>query len=76
MGAVLRGGPQPERDPMTDEKRQDLIKALLEEKRGYLLRDDAENAAAVDAELARLGAQGEPKAKRAAKRVTTASESR
>jgi hypothetical protein len=54
---------------VTDEKRQDLIKALLEERRGYVLYGDAAAVAGVDAELARLGAEGRPKAKRASTRV-------
>lgn len=53
---------------MTDETRQELIKALLEEKRGYVMYGDKAAAAGVDAELARLAAEGKPKAKRAATR--------
>jgi hypothetical protein len=61
---------------MTDERRQDLIKALLEEKRGYVLYGTPEQVAGVDAELARLGAEGKTKAQRSVKRVTAAKESR
>lgn len=54
---------------MTDEQRAAKIAALLEERRGYQERGLTDRAAAVDAELARLGAEGKPKAKRAARRA-------
>lgn len=54
---------------MTKEEIQATIRALLEERRGYERRGDAERVSAVDAELRRLGAQAEPKAKRASKRA-------
>ncbi len=61
---------------MTDEKRQDLIAAYIEERRGYEIHGNTEGVKAVNAELARLGAEGKPKAKRSQKRVTKAQESR
>jgi hypothetical protein len=51
-------------DEMSDEMMADRIRALLVEK-----RDHPERAGSVDAELARLGYQAAPPAKRSAKRV-------
>lgn len=53
---------------MTDEKKQQIIKALLREREGYEVRGDAQGIADVNAELRRLGAEGAPPVKRAAKR--------
>lgn len=50
-------------EPITDEKRQALIEALLRERLGVNA-----DIPAIDAELRRLGAEGAPPAKRAAKR--------
>ena len=61
---------------MTDEQRQAYIKALLEERRGYITTGNSEGINAVEAELARVGADAKPPAKRAAKRVTKAKEER
>ena len=54
---------------MTDEERARQIRALLEERAGYVARGDSGRAAQVDAELSRLGAQGKAPAKRAEQRV-------
>lgn len=48
---------------------QDIIRALLEERRGYEIHGNTDSLKAVDAELKRLGAQAKPPAKRAAKRT-------
>lgn len=61
---------------MSKEQDQAKIAALLEEKRGYVVRGLDDRVAAVDAELGRLGAKGAPPAKRASKRVTKAEASR
>lgn len=53
----------------TKEQREGYIKALLEERRGYVMRSDDAGVAEVDAELARIGAEGKPAAKRAQKRT-------
>lgn len=52
-------------EELTEERRAALIKALLKEKRGV----NADHPA-IDAELRRLGAEGQPPAKRATRRVT------
>jgi len=61
---------------MTAEKRKELIAALIEERRGYVLYGNKDDVAGVDAELARLGLEGSPPARRSAKRVTKAKETR
>lgn len=53
---------------MTDEKKQQIIKALLREREGYEVRGDAQGISDVNAELRRLGADGAPPVKRATKR--------
>lgn len=50
-----------------ESRRQSTIAALLRERRGYQIHGDDANAAAVDAELKRLGAAAKPPAKRATK---------
>jgi len=50
-----------------DEK--DYVKALVDERRGYELKADAEGLAAVDAELKRLKATTEAPRRRAQKRA-------
>ena len=57
---------------MTDEKRADLIRSLLQERRGYEARGDKARVEEVDAELRRLGAEGVAPAKRATRRVKEA----
>lgn len=54
---------------MTKEDEKATISALLKERRGYVQRGDEERVKQVDAELRRLGASAEPKAKRATKRA-------
>ena len=61
---------------MTAEKRKELIAALIEERRGYVMHGNKDDVAGVDAELSRLGAEGKPAAKRSVKRVTKAKETR
>jgi hypothetical protein len=62
---------------VTDEQRAAKIRALLEERAGYQQRGQTDRAAAVDAELRRLGAAGTPPAKRASTRpAANASEER
>lgn len=53
----------------TKEQRENYIKGLIEERRGYVLHGTEDQVAAVDAELKRVGASAEVPAKRAAKRV-------
>ena len=60
----------------TKEMQDATIRALLEERRGYETHGNKHGVADVDAELARMGAEAQPKAKRAAKRVTKPAESR
>lgn len=52
----------------TKEQTQAYIAALLRERAGLEIREDAEALAAVDAELARVGHRGKPPAKRATTR--------
>lgn len=54
---------------MTIEKQKAYVAALLRERAAYELAGNAEGAAAVDAELRRLGAAGKAPAKRAEKRA-------
>ena len=56
---------------MTDEQRAAQIRALIEERRGYVERGQDDRVAQVDAELARLGAAGSAPAKRSEKRPAT-----
>lgn len=51
-----------------DEQAQDTIRALLEERRGYVLYGTEDQVAGVDAELKRLGHRGAAPAKRATTR--------
>lgn len=53
---------------MTDEERAGKIRALLEERAGYVQRGQSERAAQVDAELARIGHQAAKPVERAEKR--------
>lgn len=53
---------------MTDEERKAKIEALMEERRGYMVRGLTDRVAEVDAQLQAFGAEGAPKAKRAQKR--------
>lgn len=56
---------------MADESKERIagyVAALLEERRAYLARGDQDGVEQVDAELKRVGAKGEPPAKRATKR--------
>lgn len=53
---------------MSKEDDQATIKALLEERRGYVLRGEDNRVAAVDAQLKALGASAEKKSVRAQKR--------
>lgn len=55
---------------MTDEQTRDYIIGLLREKQGYEAKGDADGVRAVEAELARVGHEAAPPAKRAVKRVT------
>lgn len=52
----------------TTEQKKAYIKALLEERRGAVTYGRDRRVAAIDAELARLGAGGKPPGKRAATR--------
>ena len=56
---------------MNENEKAEKIAALLAEKIGYEKRGLDDRAAAVDAELRALGAEGAPPAKRAAKRPST-----
>lgn len=47
---------------------QDIIRALLAERRGYEVHNNTDGVKAVDAELKRLGAAAKPPAKRSSKR--------
>ena len=53
---------------MTKEETQATISALLEERRGYVLRGDEQRLAQVDAQLRALGASAEKPATRASRR--------
>jgi hypothetical protein len=53
---------------VTDEKRQNRIKGLLEERAAYKVRGNDDGVEAVNAELMRLGAEGVPPVKRATRR--------
>ena len=53
----------------TKEQRENYIRALLEERRGYVLHGLVDRVAEVDAELARVGAAAVPPAKRSSKRA-------
>lgn len=53
---------------MTEEQRAAKIAALVLEREGCLRRAQEDRVAAIDAELARLGAEGSSPAKRAARR--------
>lgn len=53
---------------MTSEQRAAQIAALLEERRGYEIKGDADKVAQVDAELRAHGYEGAPPAARAEKR--------
>jgi len=55
---------------MTAEKRKELIAALIEERRGYVMHGNKDDVAGVDAELARLGLEGSPPARRSVKRTS------
>jgi hypothetical protein len=61
---------------MTNEQRESYIKALLVERETYEKRDLEDRVAEVDAELARVGAEGKSPAKRATRRVTKPAEER
>jgi hypothetical protein len=54
---------------MSDEERAGKIRALLEERHGYEQRGDTVGVSDVDTQLRLLGAEGTPKAQRAAKRT-------
>lgn len=54
---------------MTDEKRQQHLRALIEERDGYAAKGNLRMVAVVEAQLARLGAEAEVPAKRATKRA-------
>ena len=53
---------------MTNEQRQRYITALLEERRGYDARGNADGVAQVDAELRRVGHEGTAPVTRAERR--------
>lgn len=53
---------------MTDEQREAHIKALLEERRGYMVRGLSDRAAAVTALLQELGAEAKTKPMKATAR--------
>lgn len=57
---------------MTDERLENFIAALLRERDGYEMRNDADGVAQVNAELAKVGAKTPAPAKRAAKRPAAA----
>lgn len=61
---------------MTKEEKEASIKALLEERRGYLTRGEDERVAAVDAELKRLGAGAETASKKATRRPSSRARSK
>jgi hypothetical protein len=54
---------------ISDEERAGKIRALLEERAAYEQRGNPTGVAEVDAQLRLLGAEGTPKAQRAAKRI-------
>lgn len=54
---------------MTDEQREAKIRALLQERRGYVVRGLDDRVAQVDEQLRLLGAQGAAPAKRSEKRA-------
>lgn len=54
--------------PMTEEQRAGKIRALVEERRGYVARGLPDRVAQVDAALRELGAEGVAPAQRAEKR--------
>jgi hypothetical protein len=54
---------------ISDEERAGKIRALLEERAAYEQRGDTTGVADVNASLRLLGAEGTPKAQRAAKRT-------
>lgn len=53
---------------MTNEQRSSLITALIEERRGYEVRNDEDKMAQVDEELRKMGHEGATPAQRAEKR--------
>lgn len=53
---------------MTKEDREATISALIEERRGYVLRGEEERVALVDAELRRLGHEAKKPSARASRR--------
>lgn len=55
---------------MTDEKREQHIRALVEERDGYAAKGNARMVAVVEAQLERLAANAVPPAKRAQKRAS------
>ena len=57
---------------MTDEMREARIRALVEERAGYVVRGLDDRVAEVDAALRALGHGAAPKAKRAEKRPAQA----
>lgn len=61
---------------MTDQEREGKIRALVEERRGYVVRGEQSRVDLVDKALRELGAEGVPPAKRSATRVVTSDESR
>jgi len=54
----------------TKEEKRELIAALLEERRGYVVRGLDGRVAEVDETLRRFGAAGSPPAKRSVKRTS------
>lgn len=59
----------------TDEQRAAKVRALVEERSGYMAQDLQDRVAAVDEELRRLGGQAQTPVLRATKRVVKAPES-
>lgn len=58
---------------MTDEQRAAYIRGLVKERAGAAQYGRADRVAAIDVELARLGVDAAPPAKRAAKRAKAVS---
>jgi hypothetical protein len=53
---------------VTDQERNDYIRALITERDQYLRAGNTDRAAQVTAELRRIGAEAEPPARKAARR--------
>lgn len=76
IGGVVHFYGRAGRNEMTDQQREGTIRALVEERRGYVARGEQSRVDLVDKALRELGAEGAPPVVRAAKRVSSAEESR